>query len=59
MRRSKKREQFRVERTVRGKEVIYWETSKGVLDGKSVNLYYEMQNLSYDIEGKEKLMPNQ
>ena len=59
MRRSKKREQFRVERTVRAKQVIYWETSKGVLDGKSVNLYYEMQNLSYDIEGKEKLMPNQ
>ena len=59
MRRRKKREQFRVERTVRGKEVIYWETSKGVLDGKSVNLYYEMQNLSYDIKGKEKLMLNQ
>ena len=48
-----------MERTVRAKQVIYWETSKGVLDGKSVNLYYEMQNLSYDIEGKEKLMPNQ
>ena len=42
-----------MERTVRGKQVINWETSKGVLDGKSVNLYYEMQNLSYDIKGKE------